>query len=83
MSGLAGRMSGLGDRMSGLAWVPCGCSLYRRGPDVQAGGRMSGGSGRAGCPGLWPDVRADDVQLRERSVMDAGFSGCGRMSGLA
>ena len=47
------------------------------------GGRMSGGSGRAGCPGLWPDVRADMVQLRVPSVMGAGFPGWCRMSGLA
>ena len=48
---VTGWMSGLGGRMSGLAWVPCGCSLDRRGPDVRAGVQMSGGSGRAGCPG--------------------------------
>ena len=45
------------------------------------GGRMSGGSGRAGCPGLWPDVRADGVQLWVRFVMGAGFPGSGQMSG--
>ena len=38
-------------------------------------GRMSGSSGRAGCPGLWPDVRAEVVQLRVRSVTGAGCPG--------
>ena len=50
------------------AQAGAGCPGLRDGPDVRAG---------------WSDVRADDVQLRERSVMDAGFPGCGRMSGLA
>ena len=79
---VTGRMSGLGGQMSGLAWVPCGCSLDRRGPDVRAGGRMSGGSGRAGCPGLWLDVRAGGAGFCGSWHEAAAFRGFGRISGL-
>ena len=66
----------------GDTWALGPFSAHRKVPDVRAGGRMSGGSRRAGCPGLWPDVRADGVQLRVRSVKGAGFPGTDRMSGL-
>ena len=38
---------------SSALWIACAGFPGRR--------QMSGGSGRAGCPGLWPDVRADEV----------------------
>ena len=49
----------------------------RQAPDVRAGGRMSGASRGAGCPGLGPDVRAEVAKLRVHSVADAGFPGEG------
>ena len=78
-------MSGRRAGCPGLREVP---DVRASGPDVRAGVaslgalwiggvRMSGGSGRAGYPGLWPDVRADGVRLRVRSVMGAGFPGVG------
>ena len=48
-------------------------SARRQAPDVRAGGRMSGASRGAGCPGLGPDVRAEVAKLRVCSVVDAGF----------
>ena len=52
-------------------------SARRQAPDVRAGGRMSGGSRGAGCPGLWPDVRAERGRLRLPSVMRGRISGEG------
>ena len=68
---------------SSALWIACAGFPGRR--------QMSGGSGRAGCPGLWPDVRAEGVQLlnafcdgRRMSVLwpDVRACGKGRMSGL-
>ena len=54
----------------------------RQAPDVRAGGRMSEASQGAGCPELGPDVRVEVAKLLVRSVVDAGFPGRCRMSGL-
>ena len=52
-------------------------SARRQAPDVRAEGRMSGGSRGAGCPVLWPDVRAERGRLRLPSVMRGRISGEG------
>ena len=49
----------------------------RQAPDVRAGGRMSGASRGARCPGLGPHVWAEVAKLRVRSVVDVGFPGEG------
>ena len=52
----------------------------RQAPDVRAGGRMSGASRGAGCPGLGPDVRAPNPRMnsilgRKMMISGAKFDG--------
>jgi hypothetical protein len=44
-------------------WALGPFTVRRQAPDVRAGGRMSGGSRGAGCPGLEPDVRVGDARF--------------------
>ena len=58
-------------------------SARRQAPDVRAGGRMSGRSREAGCPGHGPDVQAGEVGLGALWIGAPDFRAYGWMSGLS